>query len=81
MKLDVNKAVRNLRHNDDFIKVMALVHEACMWDVIKGKGNEHITHEELNGKRSVWAGLRSTMKFDADTLHAIEHFKYTKHED
>ena len=80
MKFNLHESVHNLRNNQDFIKIMATIHDCCAWDSIHTKESGK-TIEEFNGQRCVWAGIRQSFGLDPETLHAIEHFKYNKQDD
>lgn len=82
MKINIHKSVHNLQHNQDFLDVMAYIHHACQWDSIyTGTVKNAWTAEEFNGKRSIWALIRSTFKFSPDALQSIEHCGYDEKED
>ena len=76
MKINIHGAVHNLRNSEHFLDVMRVVYQYCEFDRIHTNSSSW-TQEEFNGKRSVWAAIRTTFGLTAQQLQDIEHYKLT----
>lgn len=78
MAKDPRASFNELKNNQDFLNVMRFIHEACGWDVYIPLPYDEEAIKHNNGKRAVWAQLRSNLIDDREVLSKIEHFKLMK---
>lgn len=78
MKNNAAASFEALKNNQDFVNVMRFIFEATGWDVYIAPPIDEESVKHNNGKRAVWAQIRSNLIHDRQALSRIEHFKLMK---